>query len=85
MELIAARGIRRVATLLPIFDGSDGLLMAGAFNQDILSKLQLLAAAAMTSGALVDVEMPGLDEEMPTAEGWEEQEEMEDADMLDDY
>ncbi|KAJ7906483.1 hypothetical protein B0H13DRAFT_2506017 [Mycena leptocephala] len=54
------------------------------FNQDILPKLQLLSAA-MTSGAIVDVEVPTIDEEMPDEAGWEEQEEMEDADMFDDY
>ncbi|KAJ6553175.1 hypothetical protein B0H19DRAFT_1263575 [Mycena capillaripes] len=51
------------------------------FNQDILPRLQLLAAAAVTSGSLVDVEIPGLDEEMPAATSWEDQEEMDDADI----
>jgi hypothetical protein len=51
------------------------------FNTDILPKLQLLASAAMTSGSLVDIDVPAGDIDM----SWEEQEELEDNDMLDDY
>jgi hypothetical protein len=51
------------------------------FNADILPKLQLLASAAMTSGSLVDIDVPAGDIDM----SWEEQEELEDNDMLDDY
>jgi hypothetical protein len=54
------------------------------FNQDILPKLQLLAAAAMTSGAAnIDSDSPMAD--IALVENWDAQDDLNDADMLDDY
>ncbi|KAJ7878387.1 hypothetical protein B0H14DRAFT_2567350 [Mycena olivaceomarginata] len=54
------------------------------FHRDILPKLQLLAAAAMTSGAAgTDFDSPMAD--IVLVENWDAQDDLDDADMLDDY
>ncbi|KAF8892405.1 hypothetical protein CPB85DRAFT_1482410 [Mucidula mucida] len=48
------------------------------YNQDILPRLEAISQAAIESGIDSSVEMP-------IEQSWEEEEELEDADMLDDY